>query len=285
MIDVGKMDYRIAEDYEFVREAEGRTTEEMSELTGISRNTLYETMANNRANHSVLEKFYSYAYESKYRLNSVKEDLLNESGHGKILFHGSKKGLREIEERGSKDKCDFGSGFYLSETYEHALSFVCENAGSSVYSFLCNFDGLKIAQFECSLEWMLAICNYRGTIKSFSDSETVKKIVDKVEHADLVIAPIADNRMFYIMSLFAEGDINADVALHSLSASKLGLQYIFKTEKALDALYPVEKYYLCKKEKADCQERLKLRAAEIDTKLKLSRREYKTGLYIEELLK
>lgn len=91
--------------------------------------------------------------------------------------------------------------------------------------------------------------------------------------------------MFYIMSQFTEGEINADVALHSLSASKLGLQYIFKTDKALSNLIPVEKYYLSKPEREDCRNRLVERSFEIDTKLKLAKREFKTGLYIEELFK
>ena len=87
------------------------------------------------------------------------------------------------------------------------------------------------------------------------------------------------------MSLFAAGEINAEVALHSLSASKLGLQYIIKTEKAIKKLKVIEKYYLCKEEKIDCQEKLNIRSLEIDTKLKMAKREFREGLFIEELLK
>ena len=91
--------------------------------------------------------------------------------------------------------------------------------------------------------------------------------------------------MFYVMSQFAEGEINADVAIHSLSASRLGLQYIFKTDKALKNLIPIERYYLSVPEREDCKRALIERGYKIDTKLKLSKREFKTGLYIEELLK
>lgn len=101
----------------------------------------------------------------------------------------------------------------------------------------------------------------------------------------MIIAPIADNKMFYIMTQFTDGEINADVALHSLSASKLGLQYIFKTEKALNNLTPIERYYLSVPEREDCQRLLNERSLEIDTKLKMAKREFKSGLYIEELLK
>ena len=133
------------------------------------------------------------------------------------------------------------------------------------------------------MEWMLAICYHRGTLGSYSDDKKVRNIIDKINKADVVIAPIADNKMFYIMAQFTEGEINVDVALHSLSASKLGLQYIFKTDKALNKLTPIEKYYLCMPERDDCKKSLIERGFEIDTKLKLAKREFKTGLYIEEI--
>ena len=101
----------------------------------------------------------------------------------------------------------------------------------------------------------------------------------------MLIAPIADNKMFYVMSQFAEGEINADVAIHSLSASSLGLQFIVKTERALKSCTPIEKYYLSVPEREDCRKALIERGYEIDTKLKLAKREFKEGLYIEELLK
>ena len=132
---------------------------------------------------------------------------------------------------------------------------------------------------------MLAICHYRGSIKAFEDNEIIQKIITDIESADVIIAPIADNKMFYIMAQFADGDINADVALHSLSASKLGLQFVFKTDKAVDKLAPIEKYYISKPEREDCRTALIERGFEIDTKLKLAKREFKTGLYIEEILK
>ena len=87
------------------------------------------------------------------------------------------------------------------------------------------------------------------------------------------------------MAQFTEGEINDDVALHSLSASKLGLQYIFRTDKALRNLIPVERLYLSVPEREDCRKTLNERSYEIDTKLKLAKREFKTGLYIEEILK
>lgn len=278
------IDYKIKEDIGFILEAEKINISELSKKTKISRTTLEEIKEKGKSTDSVYDKFYSYLYNAGYRINSVKEELIKEKYHN-ILFHGSKDGLSEISATGSRNNCDFGSGFYLGETYNQALSFVCESDKSSVYSFKYSLDDLVIKRFDCTLDWMLAICFFRGTLGSYSGSDVITKIITETRAADVVIAPIADNKMFYIMAQFTEGEINADVALHSLSASNLGSQYIFYTDKAIKRLHPVERYYLSSPEREDCKRRLIDRGYEIDTKLKLAKREFKNGLYIEELLK
>ncbi len=277
-------EYKIREDIGFIIEAEGINKLELSESTGISRSTLDAIEKKGVATNEVCEKLYSYIYEKNYRLNSVKEELIKEK-YGNVLFHGSKYGLSEVAISGSRDNCDFGNGFYLGQTYNQALSFVYEYDKASVYSFKYSFNGLKIIEFDCSMDWMLAVCYFRGTIKEYAESSRVQHIIKKISDADIVIAPIADNKMFYVMSQFAEGEINADVALHSLSASSLGLQYIIKTDRALKKCTPIEKYYLSEPEREDCRKTLIERGYEIDTKLKLAKREFKEGLFIEEFLK
>lgn len=276
--------YRIKEDLDFILESENLTTSGLAEKTGVSGTTLNSIMKTGSTTDGVCEKIYSFAYNNRYRINSVKEELLNEK-YKNVLFHGSKNGLSEITVTGSRSDCDFGNGFYLGETYNQALSFVFEDKKSSVYSFRYSLDNLNLKRFECTLEWMLTICYYRGTLGKYSKNKEISKIVSEAEEADVIIAPIADNKMFYIMAQFAEGEINADVALHSLAASSLGLQYVFRTERALEKLIPVEKYYLCGPEREECRSQLNERSYEIDTKLKLAKREFKNGLFIEEILK
>ncbi len=190
-------EYKIREDIGFIIEAEGINKLELSESTRISRTTLDSIEKKGIAANEVCEKLYSYIYEHNYRLNSVKEELIKEK-YGNVLFHGSKYGLSEVTVSGSRNNCDFGNGFYLGQTYSQALSFVCEYDKASVYSFKYSFNGLKRIEFGCSLDWMLAICFFRGTIKEYAKSSMVQRIVKKVENADIVIAPIADNKMFYI---------------------------------------------------------------------------------------
>ncbi len=277
-------EYKVKEDLEFLMDSQGINVLELSEMSKISRTVLNEMLNNKVPSIQMCEKFYSYLYNSGYRINKIKEELCKEK-YQSVLFHGSKNGLEEIIFNGSRSDCDFGSGFYLGETYRQALSFVCEKEKSSVYAFKCDFDDLKIKRFSCDLDWVLAISYYRGLIDSFKDNEIISKTIFESENCDLIIAPIADNRMFYVMSQFANGEINADVALHSLAASSLGLQYVFKTEKAIKKLTVIDKYYLSLPEKKNSRDALIERSFEIDTKLKLAKREFKNGLFIEELLK
>ena len=284
MLDLSKFGYNIKQDIESIIVAEKTDIETLSKLTSISKTTFSEINITNATTNSVYEKFYSYAYANGYRFNLVKEEFLKESGKT-ILFHGSKYGLGVVLGNGSRNNCDFGAAFYLGQTYESTISFVCENKDSCVYSFEFDSNNLNILSFTCSIEWMLAICYYRGFINNYKNHKMIKDIVDKIEKSDVIIAPIADNRMFYIMSLFANGDINDNVATHSLSASTLGNQIVIKTDKALKQLKIIERYYVSQNEKNHYIDLLNQRTEVIDTKLKLAKREYKDGLYIEEILK
>ena len=140
--------YKISEDIGFILESEKINTVELSDKTKISRTTLDEITKKNKTTDGVYEKFYSYVYENKYRINSVKEELIKEK-YKDVLFHGSKNGLSEVTATGSRDNCDFGKGFYLGETYNQALAFVCENEKSSVYSFRYSLNDLRIKKFDC----------------------------------------------------------------------------------------------------------------------------------------
>ncbi len=265
-------------------EIESLSTDELAKTLNIARSVLQEVLSTGRATKEVCESFYSYAYLKHYRLNRVKEEMAKETNL-KILFHGSKNGLNEISIEGSRVNCDFGRGFYLGESYEQALSFVCDNPSSSVYSFVYDCSGLTVKTCNCDLDWMLAISFNRGRLGEYANKAKIQKIMKGLEEADVIIAPIADNRMFYIMNAFIDGEINADAALHSLSASNLGKQYVLKTERALSRLQPIEKYYLSTPEKENAKQKQIERFYEIETKLKLAKRQFKEGLYIEEILK
>ena len=54
---------------------------------------------------------------------------------------------------------------------------------------------------------MLTIAYFRGRLSGYEDHPIIKKLINKLEDIDYLVAPIADNRMFRIIDSFIEGEI------------------------------------------------------------------------------
>lgn len=278
-------DYKLKEDLELLLNEDGETINSLSEKLSISARTI-NNIIGEKTNPSfeTIEKFYSYFYKKGYRLNKTKENIIKEVEKELVLFHGSKNGVKEITKNGSREKCDFGYGFYLGETYDQASSFIYDSKEGSVYAYKANIEGLKTIKYDCSIEWMITVCYYRGMIEEYKNNSYVKNIIEKAKNADIIIAPIADNKMFFIMREFGNGNITTTQAIHSLASSGLGMQYVFKSDKAINRLKLIEHLYLCNDEKNDIANKMNERGMLIDTKLKLAKREFRNeGKYIDEL--
>ena len=85
--------------------------------------------------------------------------------------------------------------------------------------------------------------------------DEVKEIVNKINEADVIVAPIADNRMFDLISEFVDGVITNEQCEHALAASNLGSQYVIKTKKGLDNLKYIKLFYLSNKEKEEYKDK------------------------------
>ena len=80
-------DYNIKEDIGFILESEKINNIEFAERAKVSRTTLEGIVKKGIARDDVCEKIYAYAYNNKYRINSVKEELIKEK-YRDVLFHG-----------------------------------------------------------------------------------------------------------------------------------------------------------------------------------------------------
>ena len=57
---------------------------------------------------------------------------------------------------------------------------------------------------------------------------------------DIVIGPVADDKVYRVVILFENGDIDKDLAIKKLKAEALSDQILFHTDKALEFLNFVE---------------------------------------------
>ncbi|NMA05872.1 MAG: DUF3990 domain-containing protein [Acholeplasmataceae bacterium] len=278
-------------DIKIIREILELSQKDFADKIGVSFETV-NRWENGKAKigKGNIEAIYNFAYENEIYLNEIYEQIIKEEAKKKkriLLFHGSKREIVfPLDLRFSKEHNDFGRGFYLGENFIQASTYISNTTLGRVYAFSLEIDNLKIAKFNVTTEWMLAISYYRGWISKYKNSEIIKNIVDKVENSDIIIAPIADNRMFDLISEFTGGVITDEQCKHALAATNLGDQYVVRTANCLEKLRLEKEFYLSNKEKNTyINKRLKDNKMNED-KVKVSRMKYRgKGLYIDELLK
>ena len=279
--------YKLEEDILRACQTLNITEEELAKATGLNFRTIRNNY-NNGNKIEIFEKIYNSFYKMGLRLNVVKSEIYQEtlSANEILLFHGSKSGINELTVTGSRNNCDFGNGFYCSTSYSSSLAFIESSQNSSIYIFSLKEKDLSILPLKASLERMLIVCFHRGMLNQYSNHPLLKETLKLLENKDLIVAPIADNRMFQIMRDFGDGYITDKQAIHALSASRLGNQYILKSKKALDALALKERVYICESEKFNSISQTTERKIEIDNKLAFARREFRNqGKYIDEVFK
>lgn len=277
-------------DIEIVRELLGMTMEEIAEEIGVSRMSMNRWKEDeSKITDANLAAFYRMVFKKKIRLNKIKEQLYREDYSDDshiILFHGAKtqiEGALTIEK--SKKNNDFGQGFYCGESLEQSAMFVANFPNSSLYIVNFHKEGLKARWFGVNREWMLMIAFFRGRLGEFCNSRVILELIESMKGIDYIIAPIVDNRMFEIIDSFIDGEITDLQCQHCLSATNLGNQYVFVTQKALSQVQILEHCYLAQEEK-DYYLQTKKEFMEVSQdKVKIARKEYRgQGQYIEEIL-
>ena len=154
-----------------------------------------------------------------------------------FLYHGSTVEIKVIDLSLSKPNKDFGKGFYLSDNYEQAYEMANYKAGlfgTKPYVTKFEFDenllkngNLKVLSFsEYSKDWADFVFKNRN-----------QENTDFSHDYDIVIGPIANDRVGAQIRRFMEGDISFDTFLERLKYMKgITFQYFFGTEKSIQAL-------------------------------------------------
>ena len=154
-----------------------------------------------------------------------------------VLYHGSIIEIKEIDLAFSKPNKDFGKGFYLSDNFEQAYEmarFKAELLGGvplvTEFEFdesILKGDDLKVLSFSAySKEWAEFVFNNRTQENQARSHEY-----------DIVVGPIANDRVGIQIRRFIEGDISFDTFLEKLKFMKgITFQYYFGTQKAVETL-------------------------------------------------
>ena len=282
---------RVNKELKVIRELLSLTQEDLALNIGVSLDTI-SRWENEKTNieEKNIDVIYNYALEKGININKIYEQIYYEDcekTNSKLLFHGARNVIElPLDLKYSKENNDFGKGFYLGENFEQASTYIANTSSKYVYSFSLNTNKLKVEKFNVNTEWMFAIAYYRGWLHNYNQNELIINIIKKVETADIIIAPIADNRMFDLISEFVDGVITNEQCEHALAATNLGNQYVIKSKTALEKLDFIKLFFLSSKEKEMYKnKRLENNNTNLN-KVKVARIEYRgKGQYIDELLK
>jgi len=281
----------VNKEIKIIRELLNLTQKKLAEELGVSVDSIIRwengTVEIEERN---LDLIYKLAHKNGIFFNKIYEQILFEECQKNnllLLFHGSKKHITfPLDLLHSKEKNDFGIGFYLGDNFEQSAVYISNCLSNNIYAFSLNTNKLKIIKFSCDTEWMIAIAYYRGWLSKYENHQIVKAIIEKIENSDIVIAPIADNRMFDLISEFVDGFITNEQCEHALAATNLGYQYVVRTNNALKKLKFIKLFYLSNVEKTEFILKKDENNDISYNKVRLARIEYRNkGKYIEELLK
>lgn len=153
------------------------------------------------------------------------------------IYHGSIEIVEKPEIRESNRTLDYGQGFYTTSSYEQADAWVKRRMDEKKTSqgYVCVYELDEVAMQEMNTllfdtpteEWVDFVMKNR-TQKGY------------VHEYDIVYGPVANDRVYASFALYEGGLINKQTLISELKTYKLVDQYLFHTEKALQALTFVE---------------------------------------------
>ncbi len=156
------------------------------------------------------------------------------------LYHGSKSGIVGEIAPTSRERCDFGKGFYMGTEKSQPLTLICNYENAKLYTLQVDLSGLKVLDIEVGIDWALLVAYNRGKMESVKGTAIYNRIAEMADGCDILIGFIANDRMFVVLDRFFKGEITDEALIHSLSALKLGKQYVALTTKACKQIKIVE---------------------------------------------
>lgn len=150
-----------------------------------------------------------------------------------ICYHGSDTIVDIPKILDAKRPLDFGGGFYVTSSLEQAKRWARKVAYRNNHQRRCvsryEFDSerakaaLTVLYFEKADEkWLDFICANRNGRPT--------------GEYDIVIGPVADDRVYRVVVEYENGDIDRETALKNLKAEALCDQILFHTERSLEYL-------------------------------------------------
>lgn len=202
------------------------------------------------------------------------------------LYHGSKSGICGDITPMSRERCDFGRGFYMGTDQAQPLTLICNYPNAKLYTLSVDLSGLKILNMEADLDWAFLVAYNRGKMESAKHTAIYNHYENLSKDFDMIIGYIANDRMFVVLDRFFRGEITDLALINCLSALKLGKQYVALTEKACKKIKILDVQELRENEREKLkQESEANRSTGIAMAEEICKKYRRDGQFFDEILK
>jgi len=150
------------------------------------------------------------------------------------LFHGSNVAIEHPDLAHSRERLDFGKGFYTTTNRGQALDFAHlvtrRRGGGQATLTIFEFDPDTVPE-------LLSLRSFAELNEEWLDFVTANRLGLPLEHRyDILIGPVADDKVIATVQLYLAGALRKDAALVQLKVNELFDQVVFVSEAALELL-------------------------------------------------
>ena len=222
-----------------IRNRLNASQEDLAKMIGISYATVNRwENGHSQPNKAAQLRLYDICKERKVDLEDIIQKKIEKSAANisssdrVILYHGSKSGIKGPIAPISRERCDFGKGFYMGTEPYQPLTLISDFEESKFYVISLDMTGLRVLNVKPDLEWAMLVAYNRGKMDEVRGTSLYEHYAAMSNGYDVVVGSIANDRMFYVLDNFFLGNITDKALVMSLSALQLGKQYVAITEKA-----------------------------------------------------
>jgi adenine specific DNA methylase Mod len=148
-----------------------------------------------------------------------------------ILYHGTNVYFEQVDLNHSKDKRDFGRGFYTTTQIEQAQNWA-ENM-----NIRYGGDGNYVMKYKIHFDSELFIKVFNGLNREWLTMIKDNRLIGGIQHNyDIVIGPVADDNTIRTVALYVADIYTEEMALEQLKSFDASDQVSIHTQRALDCL-------------------------------------------------
>lgn len=150
-----------------------------------------------------------------------------------IVYHGSDTVVDNPRILDAKRPLDFGGGFYVTTSKWQAEQWAIKVA----YRNACNHKCVNSYEFDyLSAKKELTLIEFKSADEKWLDFICANRQKKYTGEYDIVIGPVADDKVYRVVVEYENGDIDKQTALKNLKTEQLCDQILFHTEKSLNYL-------------------------------------------------